>query len=834
MTIIGGLSANANGQYGQAAFGAWIDYAVGTNHASFGLTGCGIQAINFSQYGLYGYAIVQVDGIRVSPWYELTGVITGNAPTSWAWVVQAGSQPWVEIPKTAASQKVELVARVRGQVVNGYGAYSGDSGISVLGSFTLPALEKPSALAGLSITGSCTNSHTLSWTANTGVRTDGYRVYQKINGGSETLVSTVTDTTVTLASRTAGVAYTYRVAPYNVSGEGLTQAGTVYGAVIAPTIALKTYTAPSTAVFTVGNTNTFDASRVVERSVDSGSSWTTVATATSVNANSTLDVSLASQPAGTALYRTKFTSPAETAYSSNSSVTFMDVPSVPTSVGLTLSGNVFTGSWAAVTSGNNAAATVTYEFVNSGGSIVASDTVAATSTSATYTGGTDTALKLRVKSNNARGSSAYSAYTALVYNTLATPTIVVSSYTAPKTVALSVTNNSVSAGTFAVEKSSNGSSGWTVLASQSINSGASKTFTDTDAYTPNSFYRARATAPNTSAYTNPVSQQTITAPNAPSNVTIARTLGTTTTLTASWTLDATAVKPIDKVEWEWLNGGTVTNSDFGVTSTSTSLTIDLNTGRSIRVRTSNSAGSSAWVTSSVATGFVTAPNFTDVSLLTSSGLPVTFSATANTALNGYIMKVQFCTSDGTVMATLLNELASGAKLVTFPYFNASNKLDIGNYKFTAVLCEPDGTVISTVTSSTALTRGNITAPESFSANSTGITVSNAAPYSAQRVISFSVKPYKASQTALTGSVTQPKAQSNSSASYNFVGRALKAPIVLWSATVTGKYDDGSTAWSKTESGVITKGQALYVGNDVVMPHVITSDGIIEVFPEVII
>lgn len=519
----------------------------------------------------------------------------------------------------------------------------------------------------------------------------------------------------------------------------------------------------------------------------------------------------------------------ESTQASASSLTLVSAPPKPV---LSLSGNY--------------SASHALSWTYSGDTSIATFTVTVTKNGVSDTSGTPVGLGLTLGSRTAGATYSYTvtatnpvgSNTSIAvagYGAVLAPALFASTgFTPPNTVGYTFKNNNTFAATAVVEHSGDNAT-WTALTGASVAADTTKTGSVSNAAfsSGTAFLRVRYTSPAATAYAT-FNIATITVPNAPSNVTIARTLGSTTTLTASWSLNATAAKPIDKVEWEWVNGSTVTNSDFGVTSTSTSLTIGLNTGRFIRVRTSNSAGSSAWVTSSVATGFVTAPNFTGVSLLTSSGLPVTFSATANTALSGYIMKVQFCTSDDTVIATLLNELASGAKLVTFPYFDASNKLNIGNYKFTAVLCEPDGTVISTVTSSSSLARANIVAPESFSANNTGITVSNAAPYSAQRVISFSVKPYKTSQTALTGSVTQSKTQSSSSASYTFVDRALKAPIVLWSATVTGKYDDGSTAWSKTDSGTITKGQALYVGNDVVMPHVISSDGIVEVFPEVII
>ena len=770
-------------------------------------------------------------------------VPSGNAQMNWAWLFGAGWHGgW--IARTGVAQ----YPIYRGWY--GVGDSAGNQNYNA-GNFyspeyqgpVVPAIDKPAGIATFTVTGQFSSSHVLTWTKTADNRTTGYHVYERVNGGGWTLVDTTTALTVTKSSRTAGSYYDYYVASYNASGDttNTKTVSNVGGPIPVPGISIV-YTAPATVAVTVTNTTGMGTTVAIERSVDD-ITYSVVSTYDIAGA-ATYTWTDTAAPEGLVRYRARFTAPATSSYSSVVSQQTLLTPNVPTNPVLILSNNVYTASWSYTQRTNGAATKFRVRYYDHTGSVVETvETANATTLSVTKTRAVDTCLTFDVAAVNERATSDAAFYGEPIYNTTATPGLSVSSYTAPTTVALSLKNNSQFSGTVVVERGS------TVISTNTMAAGATITVTDASASVPSSSYRARMLTPAVSAYSATVTQQTISAPDAPTNVAASWTLsGSTATGALSWDATSTSAKPIDSQELQVSRAGgayvalatptaatrSYTDSAFNDTGTAT-----------YRIRTTNAAGSSAWVMSNTIQNKPAVPTIT-AAIVNTGGVPtaigVTYKHNMSTIRPNTTAVLQAKNPSGVVLKTI--NIASGNMTDTYttdiPWFDPANKV-LGNYTwsvyYTGTNIGDPATVSPTYTSNTVTKVapvGQETTPV-FDGNNTTLSVPVQGVYASPRTIVTTFWPYAKTYTSEVTTTNRTTAQANTAATVALSAFMQKVPYIFWQVDITGKYDDGTTAYTKSFSGSLKKGQVLMLNGQVVRARVIESGkAVYDVFPKVIV
>lgn len=464
-------------------------------------------------------------------------------------------------------------------------------------------------------------------------------------------------------SLTASTTYYYRIKAVNTGGSS------AYSSVANATTLPPAPTAPSAITATAASSTQINLSWTdnannevdftLERSGDGSTGWTSISSP-AADATSASNSSLTANT--TYYYRIKANNTGgSSAYSSTASATTYPLaPSAPSALAATAASQTQINlTW---TDNANNETGFTLERSADGSTGWASvATPAADATSASNTGLTaNTTYYYRIKASNTGGSSSYSsnASATTLPNVPTAPGTLVATASSNSQIDLTWADNSNNETGFILERSADGSTGWTSVATPAANatSASNTSLTSNTAY----YYRIRAT--NTGGdSTNSATANTTTLPDAPSAPSgFAASAGSSSTINLTWT---------DNANNE--TGFVIERSANGTTGWASVLTPtanainDSNTGLSAsttyyyRIKAVNTGGSSAYssvVNATTSAAPPTAPSALTVTTVSTSELTIGWTDNS-TDETGFELERS---ADGSTGWSLINSPAANA------------------------------------------------------------------------------------------------------------------------------------------------------------------------------
>ncbi|MDQ3928487.1 MAG: fibronectin type III domain-containing protein, partial [Chloroflexota bacterium] len=517
-------------------------------------------------------------------WTELTAALPANT-NSYA--------------DTSVNPATQYYYRIKASNVGGDSAYSN------VASDTTPDTTA-TAPTGLSATAVSPSRIDLGWTDNSSNET-GFVLERSVSSsfaGATSIALAANTTSYSDTGLSAGTYY-YRVKATNSGGDSAySNVASTATLPAAPTGLTATAVSSSRVDLSWTDNASNEDSYTVERSLDGTTGWTVLTGTLAANTNSYADTSV--NPATKYYYRVKASNAGgDSAYSNTASTTTPDVaPAAPSGLTATaVSSSRIDLRWTD-NSTNEDSFVLERSTASSFGTIDKTVTLAANTTSyADSTVAASTTYYYRVKATNAAGSSGYS-NTASATTPAATPTApaapsgLTATAASSSKIDLSWTDNASNEDSYTVERSLDGSTGWTVLTgtlAANTNSYADTSVSPATKY----YYRVKASnSGGDSAYSSTASATTTSAlPAAPSNLT-AQVAGTGTKQKINLKLLDNSTNETGFVLERSLS------SDFGVVQKSVTLAanstnysdtgLNASTKYYYRVKATNSAGSSAY------------------------------------------------------------------------------------------------------------------------------------------------------------------------------------------------------------------------------------------------
>ncbi len=402
-----------------------------------------------------------------------------NGGSTWAQIdtVAAGVATYAD---TTVHEAASYQYRIRAYETVGGVAYN--SGYTSSAAATTP-LNDPTNLV---VTATSGNQVVVTWTDNSSAET-AYKVERSTDGTTWTVFTAAANaTTYTDSTAAAGTTYIYRVKA--------SKSGNASAYVTAPAVttrptdpsALTATAASATQINLAWTAGSGQSAFTVERSTDSGVTWTVLTAAVAANATSYSDTTASEETTYT--YRVKATNAAgNSGYATSSAVT--SLPAAPSGLGAVASApDQVNLSW---TNNSTRATGFKVERSDNGGAYVQVGTVAANVT--TFTDPTvseASSYAYRVRANDGGRNSVYSNAAAVVSLPLA-PDTLVASPVSTTAINLAWNDNSTGATAYRVERSVDGGTTFTEIAT--LNAGNANSYHDTGLSEGTDYqYRVRA------------------------------------------------------------------------------------------------------------------------------------------------------------------------------------------------------------------------------------------------------------------------------------------------------------------------------------------------------
>ncbi|MDR3136777.1 MAG: hypothetical protein LBU07_05125 [Coriobacteriales bacterium] len=278
--------------YAKAGFDVYASYV------SARLIDGGAQQKYSYGYGVRAEAAFRAKGGADYAKAAAQGYLGSNPGNSWVWVAGGITSGAVTIARTGSAQVIEVVAQAFGATVSGYGSFPGQTGWQVVGSYTIPALDLPTAPASVEATVNAANKITVSWAWSAGgTHANSFDIFRSVDGGTYVNIGSVVGSSRSYADTTTSVNHTYyyQVRAWNArgfSGASNTASARTATAPAAPSGVTNTRQSDNQNVvsWTRNETSLGAYSQVLlDRSIDGGA-WSRVATLTG-SATSWVDTS---------------------------------------------------------------------------------------------------------------------------------------------------------------------------------------------------------------------------------------------------------------------------------------------------------------------------------------------------------------------------------------------------------------------------------------------------------------------------------------------------------------------------------------------------------------
>jgi titin len=572
-----------------------------------------------------------------------------------------------------------------------------------------------------------TSQVVLNWVApasNGGSAITAYVVQATSDGGATwtTLTSSITAVTYTATGLTNGTTYAFRVAAVNAAGAGIAAnpvTGTPFEAPNAPTALITVAGDTSVSISWTAPSNVASSAIVgykVESSINAGTTWT-VATANTATNLTNFTVNGLTNGTAYSFRVTALISAGPGAVSTSVSATPFGVPSAPQNISVNSGDSQVTLSWNAPVSNGGSALTGYIIQLSTDGGATFVDAVTTTNRSETIGSLTNgSSYVFRIVAVNAAGNGIVSGtVSGTPFTSPGAPTApqaiggtneVVLSWTAP-----SSTGGSALIG-YRIERSSNGGSSWTTVASNTGSTATAFTVGNLSAGVVYTFRIAAVTNGGYGAYSANFTGSAVGLATAPGSLTANAGTGQ---VTLSWTAptstggSSVSTYVVEKSADGGVTWSTVTTAATGTSHVVTGLTNA--TTYSFRVSAINASGAGISSAPATATPFTTPGAPTGLSVISATSQAVlvwtTPSSDGGTSITGY--KLEQSTDGGTTWSSLVANTGSASTV-----FVVSGLTNGDAYRFRVSAINSAG-VGTASTDASATPSGTATAPRSLTA-----------------------------------------------------------------------------------------------------------------------